>query len=1568
MGRLIFTILLIVCSHLFSLAQDRNPISEILQLITSAEKQNSKEQYDSALYYLQKADALVLKKKLQQEPTVAILYNLFGNTWLNKLNYIKAHDFFTKALHTSYITHNKQEAVLAFTSLNTLHKEISQKDIEFPYPIVSEKEQASIAFPILAINNINDSTEITIAAGRYDGVTDSLQKIEIYTRYIQGDTTHHNQFNYITTGKIISLSNNYTVLRVEKTTIPILKNDIAYVKALIPAAWRNLSMRHQLLNGVYLVDNYKQDIYSYRYFYYYGDSLAEKQSLANMEYAIQEVLDLMGADTVTNSQFGKRITAGIFSGYNIMSGMLNSKPSHIKLFLNFIKAYYTKYINNNFRFSETYATWMINNTPLVDADVKQYLFGWINNDEKFIQEIIKLQDQINESNLAERWLDEGMQAVAIENTEQAHNTALLLKAFYSLQNDNKNIGWANYLLANVEKKLNNDQIADSLLKLAQVQFEKADNKEGLIWEEATKKNWKKGHQVNVGIQNGNLFGFEIAQSYDPRFFATGGADNMIKIWDRNLGKEIITLNDHTDEINSLEYSSNGRYLGSVGNDKIINIYNAYNYSLTYQLKTVEAERKIRFSADNNLIAVCGADSVIKLIDFKKDSIIQKLKKHKDRVRDIAWDPNVKYWLYSAGQDSMVYRWDIRTGEMLRWYRLKGKVLSVKINPEGRYMSTISTDSMLTVWDLETNKKWMTTRIHVFQQGNNRHYASETFSADNKYICYPFAKDSFNIVRLRDYKQATYPTEVMFNNLADVQFSKDGRTLYARFSLGSQIRLYNFTNWDIENNTVINYKDIRSFSNFLVGVEFSKDDNNLIITHSGISKVDLRNGKTQHLPSAHLSVPIRKVFFNDEKRFITFCEYEPCFRIEDLSGNVVGGYSLPKDEAINAFDMSKDNLYAFAAGKKGNIYGWNLTTGNKLFGKIYFPESNISHIAFDNYRKQIIIVEDSSVSIIDSTGTIVKNIRTPEATYAVSSDKYLYISTTTGYLLQYDYNGNKLVNKTQLNKEGNPVYQVLLSKKEGRLYVQSSNNYLVALDAETLKLLYTVFDHDYGGAMLTLNNSEEILASTGFDSKLKLYKAVTGEHIADIYMPLEREAIIINRDGYYLSQKNSLDALLFSYNNNSYTYEQFDAQFNRPDLVLKKLGRADSATLGIYKAAFKKRLSRLNIQEQSPESVLEVPFVRILDKSNVETITSKKEFILNIQCRDNRFPINTLQVLVNNTPIKSKGFSFANTTSLLVEKQIVIPLSRGENNIKVFCTNSKGARSLSEQIQVFAKYEQQAPTKTFFIGIAVDQYKDSSMNLRYSAKDIRDLTNTFNNLYDNIEIDTFINEKATKENILSIRKKLLNTNVNDRVILAITGHGLLSKIFDFYYATWDNIFSAPEKRGIKYDELENLLSDIPARRKLMLIDACHSGALDKEALVKQNVSIQTDSIGTINGVSPRGVIKLSGNKDIAAANTFDMMQRLFTDLDGNNGAVIISAAGGMEYALESAKWNNGVFTYCVRKGIEEKAADRETGNYDGQVSVQELQQYVSRKVSELTGGKQQPTNRRENLDFEWFLRR
>lgn len=69
----------------------------------------------------------------------------------------------------------------------------------------------------------------------------------------------------------------------------------------------------------------------------------------------------------------------------------------------------------------------------------------------------------------------------------------------------------------------------------------------------------------------------------------------------------------------------------------------------------------------------------------------------------------------------------------------------------------------------------------------------------------------------------------------------------------------------------------------------------------------------------------------------------------------------------------------------------------------------------------------------------------------------------------------------------------------------------------------------------------------------------------------------------------------------------------------------------------------------------------------------------------------------------------------------------------------------------------------------------------------------------------------------------------------------------------------------------------------------------------------------------------------------------------------------EFALESARWQNGVFTYAVLQGLTSGDADTDR---DGTVRVSELRDYVVGEVHRLTRGAQTPTSRRENLEFDF----
>ena len=165
----------------------------------------------------------------------------------------------------------------------------------------------------------------------------------------------------------------------------------------------------------------------------------------------------------------------------------------------------------------------------------------------------------------------------------------------------------------------------------------------------------------------------------------------------------------------------------------------------------------------------------------------------------------------------------------------------------------------------------------------------------------------------------------------------------------------------------------------------------------------------------------------------------------------------------------------------------------------------------------------------------------------------------------------------------------------------------------------------------------------------------------------------------------------------------------------------------------------------------------------------------------------------------------------------------------------------------------------------------------------------------------LNKKAVKKNFFLLKQQLSGTKVDDQVIIFVSGHGLLDKNLDFYFAAYNTDFRHPEIDGISFDELESILDSIPARKKLLMMDACHSGEVDKDEIRDLTIAKTASSgdivfRGNIREYDFRGNGMTISRSGISLTNSFDLMQELFTGLDNGTGTTVISAAAGKGYAL------------------------------------------------------------------------
>jgi hypothetical protein len=229
---------------------------------------------------------------------------------------------------------------------------------------------------------------------------------------------------------------------------------------------------------------------------------------------------------------------------------------------------------------------------------------------------------------------------------------------------------------------------------------------------------------------------------------------------------------------------------------------------------------------------------------------------------------------------------------------------------------------------------------------------------------------------------------------------------------------------------------------------------------------------------------------------------------------------------------------------------------------------------------------------------------------------------------------------------------------------------------------------------------------------------------------------------------------------------------------------------------------------------------------------------------------------------------------------------------------------------------------------------------------------------------FTDERVIKENILALKSYLKNiTNVNDKVIISCSSHGMLDDSMNFYLATFDMDFNNPEVHGLRYESLEGLLDGIPARQKLLLLDACNSGANNNLESLQTKVKLSSEI------VQPDLLVINKNNKGVFVKKQsdeqeeFQKMNELFINVRNNTGSVIIAAAGGMQSALEDINIagkhiENGAFTFAVLEWLN--------NNKELKLGINSLKEYVEKRVGEISDGKQNPTSRQETMDVDWIV--
>jgi U4/U6 small nuclear ribonucleoprotein PRP4 len=156
----------------------------------------------------------------------------------------------------------------------------------------------------------------------------------------------------------------------------------------------------------------------------------------------------------------------------------------------------------------------------------------------------------------------------------------------------------------------------------------------------------------------------IQQAESTANLASCGADGVVNIWSLNQTNPMISFKSHSAKANRIAFHPSGRFLGSTSDDMT---WKLFDLEVGKEILDQEGHSRgvfgISFHIDGSIVATGGNDKITRVWDLRSGKSIWVIKGHSKRVLDIDWSSNGHY-IATASEDNSVHISDIRTKRLL----------------------------------------------------------------------------------------------------------------------------------------------------------------------------------------------------------------------------------------------------------------------------------------------------------------------------------------------------------------------------------------------------------------------------------------------------------------------------------------------------------------------------------------------------------------------------------------------------------------------------------------------------------------------------------------------------------------------------------------------------------------------------------------------------------------------------------------------------------------------------------------------------------------------------------------
>ncbi|MBL1116350.1 hypothetical protein JK364_28725 [Streptomyces sp. 110] len=415
----------------------------------------------------------------------------------------------------------------------------------------------------------------------------------------------------------------------------------------------------------------------------------------------------------------------------------------------------------------------------------------------------------------------------------------------------------------------------------------------------------------------------VVFSPDGRTVASGGGDGKVRLWDAASGRSRITLTAHAEGVGSVAFSPDGRTVASGGVDGKVRLWDAASgrsrITLTAHTHGVES---VAFSPDGHTVASGGGDGKIRLWDAASGKLRTTFPGGTDAVWSVAFSPD-GHTLASGsddkgarlGEDKTVRLWNVATGKLRT--TLTGDPLTVKsvaFSPDGRMVASGGVDGKVRLRDAATGK------LRTTLSGDpGMSVESVAFSPDGRTVAGGGWEDGK--VRLWDVATGKVRTTLTGHTdfVVSVAFSPDGRTLVGAGGYQT-VRLWNVASGKLRTTLTGSTGTVDSAA--------VSPDGRTVAGGGEDGKVrlwDVASGKLRRTFAGHTDAVV-SVAFSPDGRTVAGASDDEAVRLWDVASGKLRTTFTGRTDVVNSVAFNPDG-HTLAAGMfGGKVRLWDVATG------------------------------------------------------------------------------------------------------------------------------------------------------------------------------------------------------------------------------------------------------------------------------------------------------------------------------------------------------------------------------------------------------------------------------------------------------------------------------------------------------------------------------------------------------------------------------------------------------------------------------------------------------------------